>query len=247
MSTTGYSTHQQTRQQLDELDALLQRMLSIPSAAEPPAPDPDAEDTFAPLPPTLPPARVFPQPAPPSATGAEPTVRAWRVEMPGPTAAPASSPESPPLALPVDGPGASPIDPRTFAPPPAAAPTPAPTLPPPPYPYSMVFGPPVAPEPGMPVPLPAPVPAPAQPGAMPTPQWQAPRPAEPAPLPFLLLPLLAFNRLFDIATFFLGPLGSWLRRPEGRNTLGWLGILMILAAIGWGVADWYGFDWNWTR
>lgn len=245
MSTTGYSTHQQTRQQLDELDALLQRMLSIPPAAEPssalsPMSDPDTvPDTFAPLPPTLPPARVFPQPTP--TPGAEPVVHAWRVEVP---AATASSSQSPPLALPVDGAAPLPIDPRTFAPPPAAVPAGTPALSPPPYPYSMVFGPPVVAEPGMPVPPTTGAAAPPLPGQVATPQWHAPRAAEPAPLPFLLLPLLAFNRLFDVVTFFLGPLGSWLRRPEGRNTLGWLGILMILAAIGWGVADWYGIEWT---
>ena len=45
----------------------------------------------------------------------------------------------------------------------------------------------------------------------------------------------------------LGPLGARLRHGSGRTALGWLGIAMILAAIGWAIADWDGsakLDWT---
>jgi hypothetical protein len=244
MSTASQISQQQTRQQLDELDALLQRMLSIPGCADAnePAGDgiPEAmkSDDFAPRPPLLPNSQVLPQPVAPSMPGA-PVVHAWRVEVPmGPTGS-SNSAASPPLALPVDAP-------LTFQP------TPLPVYPsfvqapaaPAPYPYSMVFGPPATqPNEIGERPPQAPPSVPSSSG-MPTPPWQSPRSAEPPPIPFLLWPIAALNGVFNLVTFLLGPLGTWLRRPPGRNALGWLGILLILAAIGWGVADWYGIEWT---
>jgi hypothetical protein len=232
MSSPGYSTHQQTRQQLDELDSLLQRMLSLPTdaAGASPAPTqlPDV-DAFAPLPPSLPGARVFPQPATPTGATAEPVVHAWRVEVP-----------APPLATPVETPPAT--DAR-FLPP---SPLPTAPLPPAPYPYSLVFGQqqPSSPPPSAAVPPPpAGFVSPAPAAGIPAPQWQAPRDTATPGVPFLLLPLLVLNRVFDGLTYLLGPVGGWLRRPSGRNLIGWLGVLMILGAVAWGAVDWFGLTW----
>jgi hypothetical protein len=47
-----------------------------------------------------------------------------------------------------------------------------------------------------------------------------------------LWPLAAVNRTFDLCTHCLGPLGSWLRQPGGRTFLGWVGLALLLAALG---------------
>lgn len=46
-----------------------------------------------------------------------------------------------------------------------------------------------------------------------------------------LWPLSALNRMFDSATYLLGPLGGWLRQPGGRTFLGLVGVTLVLAAI----------------
>jgi hypothetical protein len=225
------TAQKQTRQQLDELDALLQRMLSAPMSSSEPSAATIGErikaDSFAPLPPNLPVTSGKPMPASPPGPPVQ-TVQSWRVEMPAPA--------NPPLAMPVEssnGTISSRLpDPRVFAPAP--------------YPYSMVYGQPLPSEPQL-------VAAPAtsaieafSPAASGNalPLWQQAPQTIDEPLPFMLWPIYLFNRSFDIVTYLLGPLGSWLRKPAGRHTLGWLGILMILGAIGWGVADWYGLDWT---
>ncbi len=227
MATQVYSSHQQTRQQLDELDGLLQRMLSLPVQqvdTGKPSPEPMRPEAFAPMPPTLPQVTSSPRPA-----NGKPVVQAWRMAMPAPA-------EQPPLALPVDEPMQ------------LQAPAPVP------YPYSMVFG---QPLPAESFPPPAPqtnaAPAPSAPAyAEPAPAAAPVAPAWAVPLTvqdtsghsFLQLPFVAINGLFDILTYLLGPLGGWLRRPMGRNALGWLGILMILAAGSWAAVDWFGVDWK---
>jgi hypothetical protein len=60
----------------------------------------------------------------------------------------------------------------------------------------------------------------------------------------LLTPFIVLNGVFDALTYLLGPFGAWLRRGAGRSALGWLGIFMILGAIGWAFADWGGSDWT---
>jgi hypothetical protein len=56
-------------------------------------------------------------------------------------------------------------------------------------------------------------------------------------------PLLWINGLFDLATYFLGPLGRLLRTPRGRNVLGLCGVGLIVLAVGWLLRDWL----SWTR
>ena len=240
MSATANSVHQQTRQQLDELDSLLQRMLALPSVSieqnahgvQGASLERIKPEDFAPLPPTLPSSTIIS-----SLPTGDPVIHAWRIETTASTA-------HLPMATPVDEPIAAVppplLDPRLYAPPPPVAvaagdgSTSA-------YPAALIFG--------QTQSIQAPVFSQAQPmqasgfPGVPTPQWQSPKNVAP-PVPFILLPLLGFNRLFDIISYLLGPLGSFLRAPAGRNTLGWLGILMILGAIGWGVADWYGIDWT---
>jgi hypothetical protein len=70
-----------------------------------------------------------------------------------------------------------------------------------------------------------------------TPDSQEERPAG------LLLPLVLFNRAFDLFLLPLGPLGGWLRGRSGRNFLGTLGLACLLAALALAVAD--GIGWTW--
>lgn len=221
MAVSTYSPNLQTKQQLEELDLLLQRMLALPTSdAGPSAALSTPPEAFVPSPPTLPmPARS----APPDQS----VLHAWRVQNPAGDSSVIPFPaQQPPLATPVDSPEPRFVVNAAASAPPAAS-----------YPYQMVFGPQTAAA--------APVLTPgAAPKGIPAPQWVAPKAsASSEPLPFMLLPLYVLNKLFDLLTFPLGPIGTWLRQPAGRNTLGWLGVLMILAAIGWGVADWYGLDW----
>ena len=206
MSTQVYSSHQQTRQQLDELDALLQRMLSLPLHAADPAysAEPMSPESFAPLPPTLPQSSVRTRPA-----GA---VQAWRMAAPTPA-------NDPPLAMAVDS--AEAVQAMSAAP----------------YPYSLVFGQPLPAE--SPPPLAEAVAAPPSRPVTP-PVWAIAVPAYEEPSRSLLgFPFRVLNFVFDIPTYLLGPLGTGLRHPIGRNILGWLGIVMILGAIGWAAADFY--------
>jgi len=55
--------------------------------------------------------------------------------------------------------------------------------------------------------------------------------------------LLWSNRTFDHCTFWFGRPGRWLQGRTGRMALGWLGIGLLLGAVGWGLANW--FDWTW--
>jgi hypothetical protein len=237
MST--YASQQQTRQQLDELDALLQRMLSLPlSSADPAtlkAPSTSAE-AFAPLPPTLP-----AMPAAPPRSSSHAGVQAWRVETVPPVAqlmGSAPGQDELPLADPVDSPAVPPYappppQPRFSVPQiPSANPQGQAASPSVPYPFMAVYG-----QSGQ-------VPASAQEAAIPAPQWQSPKAVVEPGTPFILWPLVPVNWVFDLFTHLLGPLGFWLRRPSGRTALGWLGILMIVGAVGWAVADWYGMDWT---
>ena len=67
-----------------------------------------------------------------------------------------------------------------------------------------------------------------------SPVYASPAPADAptAPISPLLWPLIALNVVFNLLTYLLGPLGTWLRGP-GRSALGWLGIGLILTAGVW--------------
>ena len=87
------------------------------------------------------------------------------------------------------------------------------------------------------------VPIPVEP-----PPVAAPVPGQPPPstaLPPSTLPvqfLLLLNGTFNLLTYLLGPLGTWLR-GSGRNALGWAGILMLAAAGVWAAGEWAGYEW----
>jgi hypothetical protein len=81
MSTPTPASNLPTRQQLDEIDALLRRMLSLPSlAGEPSAAPPASPPTTASVSFPTPTVREIPPPHPPAA--GEPAVQSWRVEWP---------------------------------------------------------------------------------------------------------------------------------------------------------------------
>ncbi|HJZ92860.1 MAG TPA: hypothetical protein VKE40_18445 [Gemmataceae bacterium] len=192
MSTPPPGTTLPTRQQLDEIDALLRRMLALPPLAGETAEKPGAAQA-----PALTPAIREVPAARPAAPG-EPVVQAWRVEWPA--TAPAA---------------ASVVSWGTPVVPPAAE-TSAPVAPPS-----------------------APTPAALTPAVLRQPT-AVPQPA--SAVPAALWPLILLNGLFDILSYLLGPLGTWLRGP-GRTVLGLLGIGMLLAAGVWTAGEWYGYEW----
>jgi hypothetical protein len=78
------------------------------------------------------------------------------------------------------------------------------------------------------------------------PRPSAARPALPRPertTSWLPGTLTWINQAFDRGTLWLGPAGRWLRSPPGRAVLGWLGAGLLMAALGWQILAWTG--WNW--
>jgi hypothetical protein len=59
----------------------------------------------------------------------------------------------------------------------------------------------------------------------------------------LLQPLLWINGVYDRWTSWLGPLGRLLRSPRGRAVIGFVGLTLIGLAIAWSVRDWFGWWW----
>ncbi|MCE9531079.1 MAG: hypothetical protein K8T89_08140 [Planctomycetes bacterium] len=222
MSLTITSPHLHTRQQLDELDSLLQKMLALPLSAEParPVSAPTSPEAFAPLPPTL------PQPAPLPRFDTEQVMQIWKREVPLPEASAPQPSIVPPFAISVESP-APPLVVETL---PNAVP------------YAMLYG----HDTGNPA-APAyaePVPSSFAPVGYRAPIWAKPAREHDEPTSLLAWPIVLLNRVFDAFSYLLGPLGTWFRMPSGRNFLGWTGVLMILGAIGLGVAGWYGVDWT---
>ncbi len=205
MATPSPASSLPTRQQLDEIDALLRRMLTLPPLpGEPTEPPPETSAPAISYP--APSVREVPPPHDPRP--GEPVVREWRAQWPA-TPAPQPSvvawgspaPLGPPPAL-----GPDPV--------PMAAPVAAAHLP---FAVELAGGPGFVPG--------QPPPSTAQP---------------PAALPVQFLVLL--NGTFNLLTYLLGPLGTWLR-GSGRTALGWCGILMIVAAAAWAAGEWAGYEW----
>src|SRR6266542_2678947 len=190
------------RQQLDDLDALLERMLSLPVDQADDDLDPIA-GVVAPAPPREVPDDEAPPRVlrPPEEEGHSPPPEpgpALRVEV-----------ELPPL-------------PRLAAPPPP----PAAPVPPRAVTASREAVPPASTRRRL-----ALVPLPAEVGGNHEPDG------------FLWRLLVGGNHLFDRGAGWLGPFGRWLRRPAGRAVLGWAGLVLLAAALGWVLLDWFG----WTR
>jgi hypothetical protein len=56
-------------------------------------------------------------------------------------------------------------------------------------------------------------------------------------------PLIWINQAFDGATMYFGVAGGWMRGQGGRTVLGFSGIALFLVAASWILKDWLG--WNW--
>ena len=202
--------NQSTRQLLDELDALMQRMLALPVQQQDETPPDPAPPSPSPVPAPVASRTLTVQAPVPSAPATQEVVvtRAptlWTKPPPTPPAAPPRREDpfadlSAPAYLPL---GAEPLLPLILQRP--KQPALDPKAPTPPRPASS------APAP-RPAPVQAPPPAP-QPRSW-TPRW-----------------VRSLNRRYDRATDWLGPLGRWLRSDRGRNLLGWSGILMLGAAV----------------
>jgi hypothetical protein len=230
-----------TRQQLDELDALLQRMLSLPidaptgDAPPPPPPGgtlpPDGAPAATSLPPP-PPARPPAPPPPPTfspsrvPTPADPA-RTWTIDLP---AAPNPQPARGDSWA-GNSAGLEAFHVRTAAPVPAddrlarggpQSARPSEALPADATPPRVVVAPPAQPA----APAPRPIPAPAT-----------------NRVPFWAWPLVGLNALLALPFGLLGPVGRLLTGPAGRNFLGAVGLLTLAAAAAIVALDWYG--WNW--
>lgn len=57
-----------------------------------------------------------------------------------------------------------------------------------------------------------------------------------------LWPLELVNNLFDFFVGLMGPTGGWLKTPWGRYLLGFLGIAFVIGAISWQIILW--LRWN---
>jgi hypothetical protein len=207
-----------TRQQLDELDALLRRMLDVPeSAAAAPAPP---EGPPAPPPGPAVSYRVIQQAAPsPPGADAPPEEEQW---VPLRSAWQPSPHTWGPLAeswQQAQAGRGTPAPPRVEAPPPPPAPPAREGAIPPPI---------IRPVSGFVQRLPEPT-GPEAPGGPPVSRW--------------LLPLVWCNRAFDALTAPLGAPGRWLRGRTGRAVLGAVGLVCLAAAVARAVAD--GIGWTW--
>ncbi len=192
-----------TRQQIDELEALMHRMLALPLA--PLTDDPGA-------PPTRPAAEV---PRKPELRTSAPAPRPEEIQ---------AEPPPPEFILPAWPESSIRIDPPRSA---ASSPTEEPDIAPPPA---------------------------ADPAAELGPWLPAGNPPtltsrrsrrdrhRPRIAPWRH-PVLWSNRTFDRWTLRLGSPGRWLRGPQGRALLGWTGLLLLAAALAWGVLDWIGWTW----
>lgn len=246
-----------TRQQLDELDVLLQRMLALPLNK------PEPTVAYSP-PPPLPDVPAAPT---------RPTANGWRSDTPAakvPHLTPERIDESvfTPAFLPAPA-GASPVAAKTQP----ARPEPAPRLYAPPSPaaeFAPTSGGPGTlrgvDAPAMPFgytprePLP-PVEEPEVPSAFagmnfaevnpfadpPSAETPNPIPATSTspPVPILLWPLFALNAVIEYLLGWFGPLGHLLTRPWMKTLLGWVGVLLLVGAGLWAAR---GKGWvSWPR
>jgi hypothetical protein len=217
--------NQSTRQLLDELDALMQRMLALPVQPSDDEPGPQ------PVAPPTPPAAADPAPV----ASRTLTVQAQISPLPATQELVVTRTAAPVVKAPAVQPPPRRID---LEPPDMTAPT-----------YVPLGAEPLLPlilqrprKPGLEVLAPkSPAPAPPKPATAPQ---LAPPPSPPLPTPHAPAWgsgwVHALNRRYDRATDWLGPLGRWLRGRQGRNLLGWLGLVMLAAAVGWALVQFLG-------
>ncbi len=250
-SATGHPT----RQQLDELDALLKRMLDLPVNRLEDEADVPAPADAAPQPPASAPEpmrgphrpTVARQPAEPPAVNYstaedEEADLKPRVVSDDPQAKAPAAPPNPAAGRSEDWvPLSSTWQPsaRTWKPlseawkqaqaaagQPAVEEGPALAADPAPEPRA---------EMDPPTPDAAPETAPAE-----APRIERAAPSVNAPR-WLLWPLLGFNAAFDACLVPFGPAGRWLRGRTGRMALGAVGLLALAAAVALAAADWFGW------
>lgn len=243
-----------TRQMLDELDALMERMLAVPIAE---SPEPAPPQTAATQPPSRPMAATLtllqapvdeprapyrpPVGPTPAKSGFDP---AHAGTNPSHLPRPAPSPPSP-LLLGTGGNGStvgavgSSAEPAwsemagypSLTYPPAEASEPYPELP------ALPDSPAATPEALSHFALP-----PASDPSLD--ELLADVPEPPASLAaWFILPVLWGNRLFDQGTMLLGENASWLRGTLGRTALGMAGLILFGAALLWLARDWLGWTW----
>ncbi len=236
MSTSSPPASHSMRQQLDELDALLQRMLTLPINQA----DDGTGNAMAPRQPM-----ADPSPTPLPAVGRQPRM----VLLDG--SAPVAPPQTPPATWdphwninlnPQQGssilgsrsPAAS--DPRI------ASQRVQPEAGPPIWRAETVAFAPPAPEPAPQPPLSAQATTAGPPiqryTPSPVPQATAPI-EEPMPMPFL--PLVVLNRAFDAVMHCFGPAGQWFCTSAGRSLLGYTGLVLLFGSAAWGAAGWFGW------
>jgi hypothetical protein len=205
-----------TRQQLDELDALLRRMLEPDSepalpVEELPAPPPGPAVSYRVIQPA---AEAPTDPAAEAKPGEEQWVPLRSTWQPSPhTWGPLAASWQQAQAARGTPPAPPPADPPPQPPPPAPDAAPPPII----RPVSGFVQ--RQPEPSGPEALVAP----------PVSRW--------------LRPLLWCNRGFDALTASLGAPGRWLRGRRGRAVLGAVGLLCLAAAVARAVAE--GIGWTW--
>ena len=224
---------QSTKQMLDELDALMERMLSLPVSDQDGAPALPKENTKGP------------------SLAASLTLLDPPVDEPAKTPSAKSAPalKSSPTVATIAAPTAKrPLErrPRTKLPHPPIKP---PHLSMPSVKIPAV--PPVTePEPVTSENLPAAEPEPLTNEVVPATSEADPHeqsvadPSAAPPSGRRHGPLLWINQRYDRSTMFLGSLGKLLRGPAGRTLLGLLGIASLLAALGWVLKDWLGWNWQ---
>jgi hypothetical protein len=236
---TAPSPNDLTRQQLDELDALLQRMLSVPLNGPEPVPTPPAGATGwrtdSPAAVAAPPPHLAPPPLP--TIPPNPFIAA----IPAPETAqylPLADPEPereealPSPVLPPPEPARPVVERRPPPAPPAPVVVPPPPKPaPPPPPAPVVVRAPVTPRPQPETPPVRPQPPAPQPRPAPAPDLlgaYAESSHAPEPVPFFLWPLVGFNWLVDSILGLFGPPGRLLRSGFGKYLLGLTGIGLLL-------------------
>lgn len=230
MTTSTAATRNPVRQQLDELDALLQRMLSLPMN-QAPAGSPIAEARMAePSPaattPTL--QDGWKQPAMMLLADSGPVPQPKTVEHArwDPSWGINLNPQNGSSILGARSPAAS-VQARAM---PAEAPSQVWRSEPVSYAAA-------APE----LARAAPTPEPAPPIiAMPEPAFRSRPSTRPAPPSLLAAPFAAMNGAFD-AIVSIVPLGALLATRPGKNLVGFAGILMFLGGLAWGAIEYFGW------
>jgi hypothetical protein len=223
------------RQQLDELDALLQRMLALPTN--------EADGSRPPIEPRTPPTRSFDQPPRAHAT---PTLQdGWKqpammlLSDSGPVPTPAT-PE-PPRWDPSWGINLNPQNGSSILgarSPTATSSRVAEATPAPEVWRSETVGYSI-PEPAPETPVTAPI---GFVGTIdiPEPEFRPSTTPRPGPPPLLAIPFAALDQLFD-AIASLIPLGSLLTTRIGKHCVGAAGIVMLMVGLTWGVLDFFGW------